>query len=142
MTLIEFTVPGDPVGQGRPRFSRHGRYVQTYDPPKSRQYKALVTKKLQQVYADKPMTCPVKITVKAYFSVPKSYSKHVMHDCLSGVQKPDKKPDADNIIKGIMDAMNGIAYEDDKQVVSMHVYKTYAPVGCVKVTIEEIEIAN
>lgn len=137
--MIEFDIPGQPIGQGRPRFSRHGKYVQTYDPPKSRQYKALVTQKLQQVYAGKPISCPIKITVKAYFGVPESYSKRRTHECLSGVEKPDKKPDADNIVKGVMDALNGIAYEDDKQVISMHVYKTYAETGHVSVTIEEIE---
>lgn len=136
--MIEFTVPGNPVGQGRPRFARRRGSVQTYDPAKSRKYKALVTQKLQQVYAGKPITCPIKITVRACFGVPDSYSKRRTHDCLSGIEKPDKKPDADNIVKGVMDALNGIAYKDDKQVVSMHVYKTYALVGCVKVTIEEI----
>ncbi|TDM67859.1 hypothetical protein CEF00_13370, partial [Lactobacillus crispatus] len=53
--IIEFTIPGKPVGQGRPRFSRHRGYVQTYDPAKSRQYKAMATMCAQRVYSGEPL---------------------------------------------------------------------------------------
>lgn len=136
--IIEFTIPGKPVGQGRPRFSRHGRFVQTYDPPKSRQYKAKAIQYEQTIYSGQPLESDLKVTVRAYFEVPKSYTKKRRTACLANVEKPSKKPDIDNIVKGIMDAMNGIIYSDDKQVVRLEAFKEYAEEPCVKVTVEEI----
>lgn len=138
MRSIDFVVEGEPVGQGRPRFARHGRYVQTYDPPKSKKYKALVAQKLKQVYFNHPIEKAVKIEIKAYFGVPKSYTKKRKLACLSGRKLPTKKPDADNIEKGIMDAMSKIAYVDDKQVIELHTTKMYAEKARVEVHIEEV----
>lgn len=39
--------------------------------------------------------------------------------------RPDKKPDADNILKAVLDALNGVAYEDDRQVVEVLCIKKY-----------------
>ena len=136
---IEFTIMGDPVGQGRPRFARQGKFVHTYDPPKSREYKAKVAQSFQQAYMGKPLTKPVKITIRAVFGVPKSYSKARTKSCLEGLEWPTKKPDADNIEKGVYDALNGLAYEDDKQIVQASVYKVYGAEAKVVVSIEEIE---
>lgn len=136
---IEFTVAGDPVGQGRPRFARQGKFVHTYDPPKSREYKAKVAQSFQQAYMGKPLTKPVKITIRAVFGVPKSYSKARTKACLEGLEWPTKKPDADNIEKGVYDALNGLAYEDDKQIVQTSVCKVYGAEAKVVVSIEEIE---
>lgn len=136
---IEFTITGDPQGQGRPRFARQGKFVHTYDPPKSREYKAKVAQSFQQAYMGKPLTKPVKITIRAVFGVPKSYSKARAKACLEGREWPTKKPDTDNIEKGVYDALNGLAYEDDKQIVQASVYKVYGPQAKVVVSIEEIE---
>lgn len=136
---IEFTIDGEPQGQGRPRFARQGKFVHTYDPPKSRQYKAKVAQSFQRAYMGEPLAKPVKITITAVFGVPKSYSKGRTEACLEGREWPTKKPDADNIEKGIYDALNGLAYEDDKQIVMTKTAKVYGPVGKVKVVIEELE---
>lgn len=137
--IIEFTIPGKPVGQGRPRFSRHRGYVQTYDPAKSRQYKAMATMCAQRVYSGNPLETPLKITVKAYFGLYKSYTKKRREACLSGQEVPTKKPDIDNIVKGIMDSLNGVIYHDDKQVIQLVAFKAYAEKPRVEVTVEELE---
>lgn len=139
---IEFTVAGDPVGQGRPRFARRRGYVQTYDPPKSKEYKAKVAQSFQQAYMGEPLTNPVKITIRAVFGVPKSYSKERTKACLEGLEWPTKKPDFDNIVKGVCDALNGLAYQDDKQIVQAIVYKLYGPEAKVEVIIEELNAKN
>ena len=136
---IEFTIAGDPQGQGRPRLARQGKFVHTYDPPKSREYKAKVAQSFQQAYVGKPLTKPVKITIRAVFGIPKSYSKARTRACLEGLEWPTKKPDTDNIEKGVYDALNGLAYEDDKQIVQASVYKVYGPQAKVVVSLEEIE---
>ena len=136
---IEFAVLGDPQGQGRPRFARQGKFVHTYDPPKSREYKAKVAQSFQRAYTGEPLAKPIRLTIKAVFSVPRSYSKSRTWACLEGLEKPAKKPDFDNIAKGVCDALNGLAYEDDKQIVQASVYKVYGPQAKVVVSLEEIE---
>lgn len=93
MKEISFSVPGEPVGQGRPRFARRGSFVQAYDPPKSKQYKAKIVQSLQQVYVGEPLSEPLRVEIKAYFGIPKSYSKKRKHACLEGDELPAKKPD-------------------------------------------------
>ena len=137
---IEFTIAGEPQGQGRPRFARQGKFVHTYDPPKSKEYKAKVAQSFQRAYSGKPLTKPVKITIRAVFGVPKSYSKARTKACLQCLEWPTKKPDTDNIEKGIYDALNGLAYEDDKQIVMTNTVKIYGPEAKVEVIIEELEL--
>ncbi|WP_310652706.1 RusA family crossover junction endodeoxyribonuclease, partial [Lactobacillus jensenii] len=84
----------------------HRGYVQTYDPAKSRQYKAMASMCAQRVYSGEPQETPLKITVKAYLGLYKSYTKKSREACLSGEEGPTKKPDIDNIVKGIMDSLN------------------------------------
>ena len=66
---------------------------------------------------------PVRIIVKCYFSIPKSYSKAKKKECVLNHIRPTKKPDADNILKIVCDALNGVAYHDDKQIVEAKVCK-------------------
>ena len=94
----------------------------------------------QRVYMGKPLTKPVKISIRAVFGVPKSYSKARTKACLEGREWPTKKPDTDNIEKGIYDALNGLAYEDDKQIVMTSTVKVYGPEARVEVIIEELEL--
>jgi Holliday junction resolvase RusA-like endonuclease len=62
--MIRIEVPGDPVAQGRPRFARRGKFVSTYDPPKSRAYKQEVAIYARASMASrKPFTGPIKVTV-------------------------------------------------------------------------------
>ncbi len=58
--------------------------------------------------------------------IPKSASKKLRADMLSGAVNPTKKPDWDNIGKIVSDALNGVAYEDDKSIISAAVYKRYS----------------
>lgn len=88
----------------------------------------------------KPLTKPVKISIRAVFGVPKSYSKARTKACLRGLEWPTKKPDTDNIEKGIYDALNGLAYADDKQIVMTNTVKVYGPEARVEIMIEELEV--
>lgn len=57
---------------------------------------------------------------------------------MNGCIYPTKKPDADNIAKIVLDALNGVAYTDDTQVVNLSVQKRYGEVAEVKVEITEV----
>jgi Holliday junction resolvase RusA-like endonuclease len=80
----------------------------------------------------------VAVYIYIKLAVPKSYSKKRTEACLSGLERPIKKPDWDNVAKSICDAINGIVYIDDTQIVDAHVTKVYAANAGVDVGIKEI----
>jgi Holliday junction resolvase RusA-like endonuclease len=84
-----------------------------------------------------PLETPVVVCIYIMFPIPASYSKKRTQDCLDNLERPTKKPDIDNIAKSITDAMNGIAYKDDSQIVSMHLTKVYAQTAGVHINISE-----
>ena len=115
------TIPGLPVAKGRPRFTRSGH---TYTPDKTRQYEALVRSCFDtQCGAPFAPEQPVFVMICAYFSIPKSYPKY-QRLALDGAFHL-KKPDADNVAKSVLDALNGHAYPDDSAVQIAGVYKIY-----------------
>lgn len=121
---MDFIVDGKPQGKQRPRFSRISKTV--YVPTKTAKYE----KQIAKAYTDSggryiSAGCYVSVAVHAFFPVPKSYSKKRREDCLERVLRPDKKPDMDNILKVVLDALNGVAYVDDKQVVELIGRKYY-----------------
>jgi Holliday junction resolvase RusA-like endonuclease len=123
---IHLTIPGEPVGKGRPRFTKVGR---TYTPKKTSDYEKTVRDVYQDASGGYPIAAerePVKVEILAYFGIPKSAPKKTRLAMLLEQLFPTKKPDADNIAKIIKDALNGLAYHDDAQVVVLHVEKHYS----------------
>lgn len=90
---------------------------------------------VQPAFTDKK---PATVCIEAMFGIPKSFSKAKRADALSGRIYPTKKPDADNIAKIVLDALNGVAYTDDTQVINLLVQKRYGKVPEVKVEITEV----
>lgn len=133
---LEFKVPGEPVGKGRPRFVRAtGR---TYTPEKTERYENLVKLAFIKEYPDVvPIEGPLAVTMIANFSIPKSWSKKKQVLAIAGVLRPTKKPDTDNIAK-IKDALNGIAWIDDAQVVEESISKNYTEVPSLTIIIETL----
>lgn len=81
----------------------------------------------------------MSLTITAYYKIPKSASKKKAYEMSSGKIVPTKKPDIDNIIKIVADALNGIAYYDDKQIISVYAKKAYSETPGVNVRIRIIE---
>ena len=75
----------------------------------------------------------------AYYSIPKSDSRKKRDLKINGALRPMKKPDADNVLKCICDALNGVAFVDDAQVVRAVVEKFYSMDPRVDVKITEVE---
>ena len=121
-TLTHFFVDGKPVGKGRPRFSKYGH---AYTPKTTRDYESVVRSQFlyykTRYYGD----APIMMRIEAVFGVPTSYNKKTTQACLDDVVRPTKKPDADNIVKAICDALNKVAYEDDSNVVKLLFDKKY-----------------
>ncbi len=138
--MVTFEVPGDPHGKGRPKFARRGNFVQTYTDKKTTSYENLVRFHANIAMVDlAPLENAVAVYIYIKLAVPKSYSKKRTEACLSGLERPTKKPDWDNVAKSICDAMNGIVYMDDTQIVDAHVTKVYAANAGVDVGVKEIE---
>lgn len=141
MSEILITIPGEPCAQGRPRISTAGGFPRAYDPAKSRNYKAFVKLIAQEeipVQGWRYTELPLAVTITAYMSIPSSKSKKFKQAAALGVERPTKKTDIDNIFKCVTDALSGIAYKDDKQIVAATVNKRYAEVPRVEVLIRII----
>lgn len=138
MFSMSFLIDGMPFGKQRPRFRRRGNFVQTYTAPKTKAYEDLVRiEAVEAMQTEQPLETPVAVCVYVCFPVPPSYSKKRSQACLDGLERPTKKPDLDNIAKAVTDAMNGIVYKDDSQIVSMHLTKVYGPSAGVHVHVRE-----
>ena len=131
--VIQFTVPGEPKGKGRPRLGRSGH---AYTPHDTAQYENLVKVCFTEAVPDyQAMDCEVWVDIVAFYKIPKSVSKKKALDMAMGFIRPMKKPDLDNIAKIICDSLNGIAYGDDSQVTKLTVRKYYAAEPRVEVKI-------
>ena len=134
---IEFTVPGEPFGKQRPRHSRVSGT--TYTPKETKLHEQLIQWAYRKAGGHKfPEDSEIRITIIAVMGIPKSTPKYRRADMLSGKIRPTKKPDWDNIGKLVCDALNGVAYDDDKCICSACVIKLYGEEPQTYVRLEEI----
>lgn len=125
--MIRFEIPGEPGAKGRPRFSNHGGFTKTYTDKKTRLYEMLVRDAyMTKIGNPDPMKVEIEVEINAHFGIPKSASKKKREAMINGKIRPTKKPDTDNIAKVILDSLNGIAFDDDKQVIKLLVNKYYS----------------
>lgn len=89
--------------------------------------------------ADSQMEPIIKARIQAFYEIPKSSSKVKKTAMLSGELLPTKKPDIDNIVKAVLDALNEVAYRDDTQVVELQVRKQYSERPRLEICLEELE---
>ncbi len=141
MQNVSFHVPGKPQGKARARTVRHagsGRSI-SYTPDNTVLYENFIKDQFlnhsQGFYMESGK--PVEVRIIARFLPPKSVSKKRRLDMLEGREFPLKKPDADNIIKVVQDALNGVAYHDDKQVMYVTAKKVYSAIEGLDITVEE-----
>ena len=139
MNSFTFSVPGRPQGKARARTIRQKGKSRTYTPEQTAIYEQAVQWTYKAAGGPHFGDSPIAITIRAFFGIPKSASKREREDMLNDVIKPTITPDVDNIQKLICDALNGVAYEDDRQVVSSNVIKMYAQYPCVNVEITKAE---
>ena len=121
---VHFTVDGRPQAKQRPRFARG----HSYTPQKTREAEASVVGAFKAKYFDfVPLSSPLSVTMLFQFKKPKKEKKHFT-----------QRPDVDNLVKTVMDALNGVAWEDDAQIVQLVAQKVYADIEGTLVSIEEL----
>lgn len=143
--MIVFTIPGEPVSQGRPRagkIQRGPKRGQTvlYDPIESKTYKRYVSLIARQHAPKTPLEGPLSVRIKIYRNIPKSTTKKDRALISEGIKRPITKPDNTNYAKGIEDALNGIIYKDDSQIVDLQIQKYYSDDPRVEVRVQEIDV--
>lgn len=132
----EFEVPGKITGKGRPRVNSYTGIV--YTPTKTKDYETLVEQYFLLKYPRfKEIVGRAKVTITAYFEVPKSTKKSDKENMLNNIISPTKKPDIDNIVKIVLDAMNKLAFKDDTQITKLEVEKIYGIEEKLQIKIEE-----
>ena len=133
---IAFFVPGKPQGKGRPRIGRVGRHARMFTPEKTVAYEGLVALAAHEAMQGRPpLDGPLAMNVAIFVEVPASWSKRRRADALAGRIMPTTKPDADNTIKALSDAMNGVVWRDDVQAVAGSWVKVYAETPGVRVVV-------
>ena len=151
---IHFMIMGEPMAKQRPRVTTIKGFARAYTPKDTLNYENKVLMSYQEALKEQsseeqlkvlfPQGSFVRLKLSAYFSLTKGdYGKKGLNK--NGREKLDqyycdKHKDLDNIIKIVLDALNGIAFSDDKQVVAMECDKAYSSdLPYVSVTLEEIE---
>lgn len=138
MFHVMFNVDCNPVGKGRPRFRRQGNFVRTYSDKKTLEFEELVRQAaIKAMGSSEPLETPVALFCYVRLPVPQSHSKKRTTACLEGLERPAKKPDLDNIVKAVSDAINTIIFKDDAQVVSLHATKIYSNNPGIEILVKE-----
>lgn len=136
---IEFIIEGKVKPKQSFRYTRSGH---NYTPRDVKQY----ARDIQYSFAAKYPTWlpsmffekPLKAEIEVYKKMPQSFSKIKKQRAIAGEIRPLVEPDCDNISKNILDALNGVVYPDDKQIVELSVKKFYSETEFVKVRIEDL----
>lgn len=136
MKMTSFTVHGEPQGKARPRAVRQSGTMHIYTPQKTKDYEREIAM-AYKTQCSGMFSGAVEVEIHAYYTIPKSASRKRVLDMVSDIERPTKKPDGDNIAKAVCDALNGIAYKDDSQVVDLTVRKYYSKFPRVQVFISE-----
>jgi len=132
--VIKLIIPGKPMGKQRPRVLKSGV---SYTPKETVNYETLIKQLYITNHFRKQLEGPIKVTIYAYMPIPKSASKKKKEEMRAGKIRPTVRPDWDNIGK-MMDALNTIAFDDDKQIVDGRVIKLYSDEPRLEIHLEEI----
>lgn len=138
---VEFTVPGQPQGKGRPIAGRSfAGHTTLRTPEKTLAYEGLVAFYAQQAMAGRTLIeGPVCISMTLACQIPASWSGRKQRQAQAGEIRPTTKPDTDNTVKAVFDALNGVVWKDDVQVCELNVSKIYCPTPGVSVYVKAID---
>jgi len=142
VTPLTITVLGTPVAKARPRMTRSGI---AFTPAKTRSYETyarLVAQEEMKAARIGMMEGPLRMTMRVDLPIPSSWSKRKQQQALTGEIRPCVKPDIDNFVKAALDALNGVVFADDKQVVRVEAEKRYALQPKLVVTVAAVEVVR
>lgn len=140
MQPLVFSLAGDPRGKGRPRTSVRGGFARVYTDAATRKYEASVRAVAVGVMAGRaPMDGALSVSLRFRLAPPKSMTKRERASVLAGESAYLGRIDLDNAAKAVLDAMNAVAFHDDRQIVRLFLTKGAAEQAGVDVRIEPLE---
>lgn len=120
--MTVFTIYGKPQGKARPRFSNGHAYT----PKQTTDYEKQIKNAFRAAGGQMIESEGVIIEIDVYYKKTAADKKKT---------SPTKKPDIDNICKIVLDGLNGVAYPDDKQVISLSANKYFAIKGAERIEV-------
>lgn len=112
---MTFTVPSRPVPKARPRL---GKFGNVYTPKRTSDYEKTVREAFMAGGGIRARKINAPVHIKMYFYMPTAV-KNKDRPTAPSVSRPD----IDNLIKAILDGLNGVAYADDSQVFRLEAVK-------------------
>lgn len=134
----KFIIPGKAVPKARPRVTKKGF---TYTPKTTKDFEKLVRDSYIAEFGGNslfPPQMPLAMVVEFQFQPPKSWSRQKKKKAIDKEIYPISRPDVDNLLKGVQDALNGVAYPDDSQIIAITARKTYSTYEQTRVAIWSI----
>lgn len=132
----EFEVVGDIKGKARPRMNTYTG--KAYTPTETKDYENLIKQYFKIKYPRYiEFEGRIAVTIIAYIKIPKNITKKDRIKIDEGILSPTKKPDIDNIVKIVLDALNKMAFKDDNQITRLLVEKNYSEEEKIYIKIEE-----
>jgi Holliday junction resolvase RusA-like endonuclease len=132
-TTLDLVYYGEPKAQARHRISQLANHM--YDPSMGLK-EWLVSQIIHQLPKNfKLVDSEIFMSLKFYRSIPKSTPKNKKILMEAGILLPSKKPDLDNYIKLVQDALNKVLYVDDSQIVLLNSEKFYSSKPRVEITL-------
>ena len=138
---VRIVIPVMPVAKGRPKFFKppNADFGRAVTPAKTRKAEHVI-QQFAIAQGVTPVIGPVHVSLDFRHEPPASTSKKRRRELVEQNQWRDKKPDLDNLIKTVLDALNEIAWADDKSVVSIFARKVYAERSETIVTVVSTEM--
>lgn len=124
MVPARLVIKGEPIAKGRPRGVKQGGRISMVTPQKTVDAEAMVRRVAKDQFKLQPLQGPLIFRADFYFGIRPSWTK-TKRAALLG-QPMVQKPDVDNVAKLYADALNGILYEDDQQIMGMITFKWWA----------------
>lgn len=123
---MHFVIDRKPQAQARHRHKWNGHHTITFDPDSGDKKKVQwdILNQMNAKGLKRLAKAPIALEVINYTQIPRSLSLK-RRKALEG-QPCITKPDIDNYCKFVMDAMNGVVYEDDSCVTSLWSEKIYS----------------
>lgn len=130
---MNLTIYGKPQPKERPRvYKGHG-----ITPTRTKNYEAKIARAWAAKYPEQAEG-DLRVEIVFYMPIPTSWSKLKKEKAERGLIRPTVRPDIDNLVKIVLDGLNGVAFMDDKQVIELYAIKRYSAEPRTEIMVEEL----
>lgn len=141
MNSVTFTVPGEPKGKGRPRVGMRGKKPIMYTPPETVEYENKIAAAASAANPSGGLFAgPVRLEIRIFHPIRDSWPKKKQEAARAGQMVPTMKVDIDNALKAVCDALNGVLWLDDVQVVNVGMSKRFSDTPRLEITVTELPL--